>query len=288
MSDYKEVIKRVRQLESMLPGRMFGSTKTDWKAVWNQIKEIGGGFKGSRFPTKEERQAEWDKFQSLVARVKQMQEDERSKWDQKKRESEKLKDEIISKSYAAIPSSGSAEAILAVLTGGLSSVISAIMGPFDERKRELQYSSQALQEGWAMLHQYKDHITGQHKQEAFQALNNAKERLDMEWSRYKKERDQAYAEHRSQQAEKRAQWIHKVEDNISNLENKRERLNDALSKRESHLSDLYDKLSDARSDEYRSRVSDWISEEQENIQEIKRKLENVEDWLQEARDKLNR
>ena len=271
----------------MLPSGLFGSGKVDWKAVWSQIKEIGGDFKGARFPTKEEHQAEWDRFQSLIDRVKKMQEDERNQWDQKKRESERLKNEIISQSYAAQPPSEFADIILTIATAGLSVVLSAIMGPFDQRKRELQNASEALQEGWAMLHQYKDRMTGQHKQEAFQALNNAKERLDMEWSRYKRERDQAYEKHRSQQAEKRAQWIHKVEDNISNLENKRERLNDVLSKRESHLSELYEKLSDARSDEYRSRVSDWISEEQDNIQEIKRKVENVEDWLKEARDKLN-
>lgn len=83
MGNYKEVIKGIRQLESMLPGGMFGPGKADWKAVWGQIKEIGGYFKDSRFPTKEEHQAEWDKFQSLVVRVKRMQEEERSQWDQR-------------------------------------------------------------------------------------------------------------------------------------------------------------------------------------------------------------
>ncbi|MGH8576424.1 MAG: hypothetical protein ACREXX_12190 [Gammaproteobacteria bacterium] len=130
MGDYKEVIKGIRRLESILPGGLFGPTKSDWKAVWSEIKEIGGSFKGSRFPTKEEHQAEWDKFQSLVARVKRMQEEERSQWDERKRESERLKNEIISQSYAAQPPSGFADVILAIATGGLSVVLNAIMGPF--------------------------------------------------------------------------------------------------------------------------------------------------------------
>jgi len=288
MGDYKEILKDIRRLESMLPSGLLGSGKADWKAIWSLVKEIGANFKGSIFPTKEEHQAAWDRFQSLVTSVKRTQDQERSQWNHNRQESERLKSEIIAQSYAAQPPSGFADAILSIVTGGISSVISAIMGPFDERKRDLENASNALKEGWSMLHRYKDSMTGQDKQEAFQALNRAKERLDNEWNTYKIERQRAYNKQQHEWERKKGEWLSRAQDNIRNLEDRRERLSSVLLKIEAHLSSLYDKLSDAGSDDYRSRVSGWIDEEQEKIREIKRKLENVENWLYEAREKLRK
>ena len=288
MGDYKEIIRDIHRLESMLPGGLFGGGKADWKAIWSLIKAIGANFKGSRFPTKEEHQAAWNQFQSLVASVKQTQNEERSQWNHNKQESERLKEEIIAQARAAQPPSGFADAILAIMTGGISSILSAIMGPFDERKRELESASNALKIGWSLLHEYKDRMIGKDKQEAFQALNSAKERLDAEWNTYKIERQRAHDNHQREREVKRSEWLSRTQDQIRNLEDRRERLSSVLSHKEAHLSSLYDQLGSARSDDFRSRVSGWIEEEQESIREIRRKLENVENWLCEAREKLRK
>jgi len=40
---------------------------------------VGDSFKGAKFPTHEEHQQAWDKFQSLVSDVKRTQEEEQEK-----------------------------------------------------------------------------------------------------------------------------------------------------------------------------------------------------------------
>lgn len=286
MGDYKEVAKGIRHLESLIPGGLFGSGTADWKAVWAKITEIGSNFKGARFPTKDDHEAHWQKFQALVARVKQLQGDQRAQWESKKRESESLRNEIVAYARAAAPPSGFADLIVTIATGGMNLALNALMGPFDERKADLKRASDALQEGWGKLHHYKDRMLGQHKQEAFQALNAAKEKLDHAWGVYKRERDRTFAEHQQEREGKREQWIYKMQAHISDLDSRRDRLTDILSKREAHLATLYDKLSDARSDDYRDRVSGWIEEEKTNIEGIREKLGKIEEWLRESREKL--
>jgi len=286
MSDYKEVNKHISKLESMIPG-LFGFGKPDWKAIWNQIRITGQSFKGARFPTKEEHEGAWDKFQKLVSNVKAQQAQDQKGWEKKKDESERLRDMIVSRARAAQPyDSGLADVILTIATGGVNLLLDAIMGPFDEEKQMLQSCSERLKEGWALLHDNKEKMLGRDKGIAFEALNETKEALDRRWDRYKRERQRAWDEYQRERSEKRHNWEHKIEANISALEVRREKLNAVLAHKERHLDELHDKLSDARSDDFRSRVSGWISEEESSISEIREKLRNIEDWIYENRDKL--
>lgn len=287
MRDHKNVTREISKLESMIPSGFFSSGEPDWTLIWKQIKLVGASFKEARYPTQEEHQQAWDKFQRLVSDVKLHQQKEQEKWDQKKSESVRYRDRIISQANSARPSSGIADLILCIATGGMSAILNAIMGPFDEHKRELQRASEALEKGWAMLNEYKENMLGRDKHSAFQALNEAKERLDREWDSYKRERQKAYDNHQREREQKQQAWRVRTEENIRNLEDRRGRLNSVLSHKESHLEDLRSKLSDARSDDHRSRVSGWIDEEESNIKDIREKLSNVEDWLHEARSKWN-
>jgi predicted nucleic acid-binding Zn-ribbon protein len=158
---------------------------------------------------------------------------------------------------------------------------------FRWRSKELQHASEALKKGWTMLNEHKEDMLGRDKHDAFQAFNEAKEHLDREWDNYKRERQKAYDNHQREHEQKQQAWRRGTEENIRYLEDRRDRLNSVLSHKESHLEDLRNKLSDAWSDDYRSRVSGWIDEEESNIQDIRDKLSNVEDWLHEARSKLN-
>lgn len=90
-----------------------------WKEVWGEIRGIGQAFKGSRFPSAEERQAAWKRFQSIIARVKAGQERARTQFAERIRESEAHLEQIRSYAWSATPSSDLADAILAICTGGL-------------------------------------------------------------------------------------------------------------------------------------------------------------------------
>jgi hypothetical protein len=143
--------------------------RTKWRDVWSEIKNLGQAFKESRFPTAQDRQAAWNRFQSTVARVKAGQGQAREEVEERIRESERHLEQIHSYAWKATPSSESADALLAILTGGLSVLIKAgmeaILGPFDERKLELQRCSEVLKEGWAYLSQNKGEMLGKHKKE---------------------------------------------------------------------------------------------------------------------------
>ncbi len=286
MSDYKEVNRNISKLESMVPG-LFDFGKPDWKAVWNQIRITGQGFKGSRFPTKEEHESAWNRFQNLVSEVKTQQAQNQKSWEKKKDESERLKDMIVSCARSARPyDSGLADVILTIATGGAISLLNAIMGPFDEEKQMLVSCSERLQEGWTLLRDNKEKMLGKDKGIAFEALNETKEILDIRWDRYKRERQRAWDEYQRERSDRRHNWEQKIESNISALEDRREKLNGVLVHKERHLDELYDKLREAWSDDFRSRVSDWISEEESSISDIKEKLRNIEDWIYENKDKL--
>jgi len=286
MTDYRDVLRNISKLESMVPGIIdFG--KPNWKATWNQIRITGKSFKGVRFPKKEEHEAAWEKFQDIVSSVKSHQEADQKRWQVKKEESERIRNSIISQAQAAEPyDSGLADVILTIATGGANLLLNAIMGPFDEEKQMLKNCGNQLQKGWDILNQNKNKMFGKDKQIAFEKLNYTKEMIDRRWTSYKNQRQTAWEKFQSEREAKRRAWENRVESNTRSLEERREKLNRVLSHKENHLNELYDKLNDARSDEFRSRVSGWISEEESSIRDIKEKLDNIEDWIYENKQKL--
>jgi len=287
MNDYQEVNKNISKLESMVPG-IFDFGKPDWKAIWNQIKITGQSFDGSRFPSKEEHEDAWKKFQHLVNEVKTKQAENQKDWERKKDESARLREMIVSQAQSARPyDSGLADLILTISTGGANLLLNAIMGPFDEEKQMLTSCGEQLRKGWSMLRENKERMLGKDKGMAFEALNETKELLDRRWETYKTERQRAWDEFQRERANKRHDWEQRIESNIRSLEERREKLNNVLAHKERHLDELNDKLSEAWSDDFRSRVSDWISEEESSITDIKEKLRNIEDWINENRDKLH-
>lgn len=275
-----------------------------WKDVWGEIKSVGQAFKGSMFPTAQDRQAAWNRFQSIVARVKACQERARQEIDLRVRESEHHLEQIHSYAWKATPSSESADAIIAIATGGLSvfvkAGIEAILGPFDERKLELQKCSEVMKEGWTYLSQNKSQMFGNDKQEAFEALKKASEALHEAWDKWKSARREAIEQyHAEKQAAwearqaKREAWIAKKEaweermrENISKLEDRLDRLESALEGRQSNLSKLEDMRDSAWSDSYRDRVEEWIDEENDRISDIERKIDQIKGWISDMEAKL--
>lgn len=271
--------------------------KGKWKEVWGEIKNIGQAFKESRFPTVQDRQAAWNRFQSIIARVKACQERAREEFEKRVRESERHLKQIRSYAWKATPSSESADALLAIFTGGLSVLIKAgieaILGPFDERKIELQRCSEVLKEGWAYLSANKGEMLGKHKKEAFGALSSASDSLGKAWDTWKTGRQRAIEHYRAEKRAawearqaKREAWEARMRENISKLEDRLDRLESALDRRQSNLSRLEDMRYSARSDSYRDRMDGWISEEHDRIAEIETKIDQIKGWISDMKAKL--
>ena len=268
-----------------------------WKDVWSEIRSIGQAFKGSRLPSAEDRQEAWIRFQSIIRHVKECQEKAKEMFEERLRESEDHLEQILSYAERATPSSALDDVILTIATAGLNVVIregiSAILGPFDERKMELQQCNEAMREGWAHLSKNKSVMLGKHKQEAFHALKKAADSLTASWDTWREGRQEAIERYRAEKQElwearqaKREAWETRIRENISKLEDRLGRLESALDHRQSILSNLEDKRDSAWSDDFRERIDDWISEEEERISDIERKIDQIKEWISDSEEKL--
>lgn len=56
-----------------------------WKSIWEQIRRIGAGFKETRYPSHEEHQAAWDRFQTIVSDVKETQQRQKAEGEKNER-----------------------------------------------------------------------------------------------------------------------------------------------------------------------------------------------------------
>ena len=302
MRDGAEIEALLDSLEALVNETEGGRGK--WRDVWDEIRSIGQTFKESRFPTVQDRQSAWDRFQSIIANVKACQQRAKERFEDRVRESNYHLEQILSYAERATPSSGSADVLLAICTGGLSVLIkegiSAILGPFDDRKFELQKCSEAMKEGWAYLSQNKEQMFGKDKQKAFEALTTASETLNEAWNEWKSAKreaiEQYHAEKRAaweaRQAKREAwmakkeAWEERMRENISKLEDRLDRLENALNRRQSNLSKLESMRDSAWSDSYRDRVEEWIDEENERISDIERKIDQIKEWISDMEAKL--
>lgn len=286
MKTVDDLKDEINAFSNLISNGWFTTKTFDSKRIWEKIREINALFKEIRFPSKEDRQIQWSLFQDLISKVKHIEQEERELWNRKKFNSEELLNRIKSLAYNAEPPNPLNDVIVAVFTGGLSSVISDIMGQFDEHKSDLLTCSKNLKEGWNLFSQSKSDLLSKDKREAYNALSQAQERLDLAWSAYKEERQIAFEKHQRIKMQRNEQRIDKIESNIENLKQRKERLLEVLDHKESHLSELRDKYYEAKSDGYRDRVSEWIDEEERNIRELEEKINNIDNWIDEQRAKL--
>lgn len=269
--------------------------QTKWKPVWDQIRAIAASFKGSRYPSRQEREEAWTRFQSLIGRVREVQAKEDRLRESMSGVSERHKYEILAKARDAIPAgNGFAEGLASVFLAPIG-LAGALLNRFlpgpqvDETKEMLKACSEALSEGWALLSRHKVEMLGHDKQEAFEALTKAKESLQYAWDQWKEAQQKAYEARCQAREEREARHTvlrERVESHIEKLEQWLERLLEILTKREAHLEELREKRDSAWNDGFRERVEGWIDEEEENIRGIKEKIERVEGWLEEAREKV--
>lgn len=293
--DHRDLDGLIDGLDSEM-GSSFGDSKKDWRSIWDRIKEIGAEFKATRYPTRDEKDRAWSRFQSAVERVKNAQSEDRQKWEDKRQLSLDHKDDLLSHIHSIDPPSGIAEAVFAVSGFGLlDGMISSLLGGSerDDAKDDLTRASAALKEGWALFSRYKSEMLGRDKQEVFRALTDAQSRLNQGWAEYKsakqsahEARQRAWEEKRRDREAKHQAWEQRVQANVDKLETRLDRLRDIRSRKQSHISELQGNLYGDCSDNYRARVEGWIYEEEGRLQEINDQIDQVKGWLSEAQAKL--
>lgn len=299
MAGFEEVITNIEQLERMIPSGFFASDDWDFKSIWSQIKTTGKSFKGCRFPSKEEHEAAWTRFQSLVDKVKEKQSERQEQFAERSSRSAEIRDRLIRSAENAVPyDSGLFEFVATVATGGLYLVgklaLDAIMGKYDEQKAELQSASSALKNAWNEFSSEKKNLLRDDKDLVFKALGTSQDQLNAAWEAYKTDRQRAYEEYQAERNEIRAEkqarheaWKEKTRARISKNEDWLDNLRTRLDKQRDHLSDLHSKRADAWSDSFRYRVDGWIIEAESSILEIEEKIDRVRGFISEDQNKLN-
>ncbi len=311
--DYDDLDRLVGRLEAVVEEA--NPQKGYWRELWSLAREIGSGFKGTRYPTREDKDRAWQRYQDLIERAKARSEESKRQFERNEREwkdrqsnSESLRDRIQMKAASSRPLSDFERGLgdLFFLPFRMIEVIvSQLLGlktssELDEIRHELLSCNKTLQDAWATFHQKKGELLPGDRSQAYESLQKARQKLDEAWDQWKAkksalheqrqrewvERQRAREERREEKERKHRQFVAKVQAHIEELQGKLAKAESALEHQQSHLSDLRSQYYSAWSDSFKERCSGWIDECESRIESIKEHIDRIEGWIREERDKI--
>lgn len=306
-----------RQLDSMIDAlraqvHAANPQKGYWKELWALAGQIGAGFKGVRYETREAKDAAWKRFQELRQQAnersdasKQEMEARQKEWEKKKDRSEQALRSIEGRAAGAAPRSGLErsldEALRVTLLLPLTiieKVLNKVLGlrektAFEEARDELRQCSATLKEAWQTFMDRKRELLPADKAKCHETLTRAQERLNEAWAQLKGAQDSFYTAQRAAHEERQREWERKqaayderAQANIDKLEANLDKARSALSRQEAHLEKLESDYSSAWNDSFKEKCSGWIDEAKDKIADIRASIERMEGWLDEQRRKL--
>src|SRR3972149_2328421 len=136
--DYQELDRLISELEEKVEDAERGGCT--WKEVWSDVGHIGAQFKGTWYPTRDDKDAAWARFQEMVQRIKARREEHRERSEQRRRESEdkredwtrkaevsaRHKEEIVSHARSGRPPSGLEEMLAGVVPFPLEAIVRTV------------------------------------------------------------------------------------------------------------------------------------------------------------------
>ena len=304
--DYRELEKMIDQLRVQVHST--DPHKGYWKELWALVRQVGGGFKGARYDTREEKDAAWQRFQELCAEAKRKGDESKremevrqKEWEQRKSRSERARSSIEGRASGSQPLSGFERAICDMVLAPLTimaHVVNTLLGlrektEFEKAREELHQCSAKMKEAWRAFSEHKRELLPADKAHCFQTLTDAQEKLNDAWTRLKHAQDQFYTARRAAHEQRQQEWEEKqrgfrerVSANIDKLEGNLAKARSALSRQESHLDKLESDYSSAWNDSFRDKCSGWIDEAKDKIADIRSSIDRMETWLEEERGKL--
>ncbi len=271
-----DVKRAVKSLGDMLP---IFSDRWKFKEIWHQIKTTQQIFNDAYFDRPQDREILWNRFQELVQRVRDKQDEINNKRQEQFEKSKYERDEILASARGIRPDNILEKAVLGVMTMGVSAVNDALT----TRREELMDASARMKAAWSEFSDRKDRMIGSHKQEAWQALKDAQDFLNSLWEEYK----EAQGHIRKEKQRKHQAWRTRTADNIEKNREKIRRLEGAKEKKQSNIARNEAKLADAWSESFIERHEGYIASDQSDIQDIEDKISQVEGWIAEAEAKLD-
>ena len=277
--DHQTLDGKIGNLESRLGSFFFCLTKsqTEDELEWflHICREIQEGFNSKpRYPTKEEREAAWVRFNELRSRAH----NERREY--RKRESyevyKQLIDDLMSADY------------------DLShAVADATLFFFDKTDADdMKRKGQLLRDVRQKLKGGSNPLIHEHQNEIWNKILAVQSNQDAWWGKWKErhaqrqEEYQAKAKRHEEWLKRKETWQTNVRANVAKNQEKLDKAESALAKSQSHAEELREKIATARGDSYKERAEGWLEEEEERTKSIEESIERLKGWIEEDEKKL--
>ena len=248
------------------PMDLLGSKVCDWRPAWERAKEIQQGFKsGVRYPTKQERDHAWIRFNDARNQLS-----EKSNADRETvfRVSQAWRDLIF-------------DILKFTDYSKIMDLIIPVIPPTNAEK--IKALAEYVKLAGEKLSENKHQMLREHKDECFQRIQQVRESHDVFWGEYKKQREIKQQEYRERIADK----LERIEANITKNQDKRENAVAALARAEANLEKVTDMLDGARGDEFRERVEGWVSEAEAKIASIADQIDRLDEWIAQDAERRN-
>ena len=248
--DWKELDKLIERFEFLVqagrPGS-FSFVSRNWGDIWALAKRIQDAAKVTRYPTREERQAAWERFQSL--------------------REEASRDANAERERLAGRSADHKAEILRLARRGTRKFLDV---PTHEL---LKAFAEELGRGRQYLSDHKQEMTKEDKDECFEALREAQDDLD---ANFKQRREEAAEE-----------WRKKVQANLEKNQELLRAKEAQLAHMEASAQELRGNIASAWNPGYAERASGWLEELEEKIRGLEEFIEKIKEWIEDGENKLN-
>lgn len=227
--------------------------KRNYAKFWKTVKEINYLFKTLKPLSQEDRKKLWEYFSGLCISVKE-------------------ESESSAKSHTQI-SLNRYEEINYYLTNAWLLVDSILHYP---SIKELVESGQNLKRAGELLHDYKNEMLPEHKQDIFKKMQEIRNIQEEWWEKVRERRVQ-----------NRLKFESHVKENLEKNYDRHRSATDALHRIQSNADELRSKIASAWNDEWAERASGWLAEDEDKIRDIEKYIEQIEAWIDEDERKLH-
>lgn len=223
-----------------------------WLDVWRKASEIQDAFRSVRYPTREEREAAWERFCDVRDQANQIAQHERN---DRKARSSVWKQNILQLAEGARP---------------------VDMPFFPTSRDEMIAMGQQLKEAGQSLSRNKGEMIAEHKSECFERIKEIREIHNAWWDDYK-----------SHMSEKHERWQDALRRNIEKNQKRYRKLAGVLEYKRNRAVELRTKIDNAWNPDWASGAQERLAEIEEDVDDIERKLQDIESWIEEDEDKLD-
>lgn len=219
----------------------------NWSEVWSLATKIQEAARVTRYPTREQRQAAWERFQSL--------------------REEAQRDADAGRERLAGRSADHKAEILRLARRGTLKLLDV---PDHET---LKAFAAELQSGRRYLSDHKQEMTREDKDECFEALREAQADLDANFNQRREEAAEERRERIQANLEKNRELLNAKEAQLEHMEERAE--------------ELRANIAGAWNPGYAERASGKLEELEEKIEGLEDYIEKIKEWIEEGENELN-